>query len=186
MKLEVPYVSQHNDVSDEKWKRHSCPIVCVYMVLKFMKEEDDKIEIPEAVDDLIYEGFELRGTGDYGWTHDSLVWLLHNHGVSAYREEFKSIDDSTASRFRDIGIEKIKKSIESGFPVVVSGIKGWNEEKKFHTFLFTGLAEGKSKNIEGFYYHDPDSYSEKDGAHQYIPLDLFKEKWRKMAIFVYK
>ena len=216
MKLDVPYYSQHTDVKDETWRRHSCAIVCVYMVLAYAKSKKGEEGQMPTIDDLIYEGFELRGTGSYGWTHDALVWLLHNHGVPGYREEFKSIDENVAKDFTEVGLRKIGEMLKEGNPVIVSGIKKWKEDKKFHNFVLTGFEE-EAGELVGFYYHDPDDdpktsdpnsatlpdadisrdtertrepdvrtkRPKTSGANLFVDIKTFKEKWRKLAIFVY-
>lgn len=76
------------------------------------------------------------------------------------------------------GPEEIEASLQNGTPVMVSAIKQWKEEKKFHLFLLVGMDEEG-----GFYYHDPDSETVEAGKNLLVSREIFEKYWRRLAIF---
>lgn len=191
-KIDVKYYSQHSDDISEEWRRKSCAIACVKMILDFM-DSDDELSGQDLVDEgLVINGFSPEG---HGWIHESLVRLLHNHGVSAYRQEFKSyfFDKGTSALFDKkedsnkiyhVGLNKIIKSLKNNSPVIVSLGNGFNGAVNTHMVLLTGTKETKENGIGGFFYHDPNSKTEMEFEHAFMAIDTFKKYWRKMAIFV--
>jgi hypothetical protein len=178
MKLDVPYYSQHLDIKDKKWRNHSCPIVCLGMVFDYFHTNKDAKVGFSSLDDLLHEGFELRGMSEYGWTHDALVLIAHNHGLAGYKEEFRSLFPDIEDSLIDYAVEKITKELHAEHPVIVSVMRKWEKNSTFHTVVLTGATE------EGFYYNDPDSYSSKEGKDLFVPLKLFLDRWRGLAVFL--
>ena len=112
VQLEVPFYSQKDNVYKEEYVNNSCGIVCVKMVLAFAQKDSGDI------DDLVQEGYIVGGTEAAGWNHETLVRVLRNHEVLAYRQEFKSHnvdldskqgtdDEKQTKYFKELGIEKI-------------------------------------------------------------------------------
>lgn len=189
--LDVPYYSQYLDVKDENWKSRSCGIVCLKMVLDSYKSKNDtKIS---SVDGLIKEMEFINGFGSFGSDHESLVILARNYGFHAYRQEFRSMVNDLESkivrkskyedRLAKDGIDKIIHKIENNQPVIVSVIKDFSRQNKFHLVVLTGFQKSGNE-LKGFYYHDPDSLNIEDGKHKFVPINTFKKHWRKMAIYV--
>ena len=218
MKLPVPYTSQHEEVKDPEWQSRACGIACVKMVVDYFATAPQRhiFATPATMDDLLAEGLFILEDGlsknIHGWVHDYLVALLHNHGVPGYKEEFRTIhfDVPTkaftpshyASSFLDAGVQNIVTHLDQSNPVIVSGIRNWTEEKKYHMFVVVGYekAPERTEVIEGvgvdvtpvpgtllgFYYHDPDALAGTEPRENlFISIDEFKSKWRKMAIFPY-
>lgn len=187
-RIDVPYYSQHQDVIEPSWRSRSCGIACTKMVLNYLKPDNK-----ELIDDLIEEGVLVGGYSKNGWDHESIVRLLRNRGISAYREEFRSVlVDSAQRKFLKstyenpmllTGIKKIKKCLECEKPVIVSVEPYFSENTESHLVVLTGFLEDKENGLEGFFYNDPDS---KFGVKKdnFIELPKFKKMWRKMAIFV--
>jgi hypothetical protein len=143
---------------------------------------------PASMEELLAEGKIIledgMAKGIHGWAHDALVALLHNHGVPAYREEFKSMHfDPVAGAiaessetlvnpfspslyvesFLQAGIDKLIQSLDKGNPVIVSGIVNWTEKDRPHMMVLTGYEteeiageEGTQPKtiVTGFYYHN--------------------------------
>src|SRR3989344_4076261 len=117
MKLDVPYYSQWSDVYSKEWKKKACGVASVKMVLEYVTQNK---EAPSN-DALIQEGVFIGGYSKDGWIHDALVALLRNHGVRAYRQEFRSrvvdfikkISSTNAfeQKLAEKGIEKFIKEI---------------------------------------------------------------------------
>jgi Peptidase_C39 like family len=211
MKLSVPYYSQHLDVTDPYWQDRSCGIVCLKMALEYvhlaakppsedrsalggLAAKSSTTQVP-TIDDLILEGAAIGGhDSEYGWIHDRLVSLAHNHGVPAYREEFRSLDITLGPDGRiqskkepgsyspiliDLGIKKITETVHDGKPVIVSIIKNINGQDSFHMILIVGVSAA------GFYCHDPDSRVREEGEGLFMDFEIFKNSWRRLAIFLY-
>lgn len=176
--IDLPYFSQLRDIEAEEWKRRGCGVAVIAMVVNYYR--------PEAIqylDHLIDEANAIRPFTERGWAHDVLVLLAHNYSVLGYREEFKTISDEHQIYFRDAGIEKIAREVTAGRPVIISTVRKFNEEDKFHMVVITGVKQ-VGEMIEGFYYSDPDYATEKEGKDQYVDLLTFKKFWRRMAIFL--
>jgi hypothetical protein len=211
MKLPVPYASQHAEIKDKDWQSRACGIACVKMVIDYFASAPQRhiFATPASMEDLLAEGVFILEDGlaknIHGWVHDYLVALLHNHGVPAYKEEFRTVhfDAATksfapshyASSFLDAGVQNIVDHLDHDNPVIVSGIKDWKQEGKYHLFVVVGYEKAEEGNeqgvaagaLTGFYYHDPDAHTPKHSPREnlFISLEDFKSKWRKMAIFPY-
>jgi len=190
MKLDVPYYSQFLDVEDKEWMPRSCSVVCLKMIFDY-----NSIDKNLSIDDLKQEGVII---GEYtmdGWSHEVLVRLARNHGLHAYRQEFRSqtinISNNSAKeseheeRLKNEGIEKFVKSLENEELVIVSINKFTLGQEKSHAVLLTGF-EKDGEKITGFYYHDPESLDREKAAHLFVDIKTFKKAWKKFAIFVYK
>lgn len=190
--LDVPYYSQHEDVKDEYWKKRSCAIVCLKMVINYYKKQD--FNLP-TIQDLIEEGVFIKGLDENkDWKQDSLVILLHNLGFNAYRQEFKSfkIDlekkkeflSEHSDRMLGDGINKITGKLSLNKPVLVSVAKKFKEESKFHMVVLTGFEMDGGGELKGFYYNDTDYRNEREGKDLFVDIETFKTYWRRLAIFV--
>lgn len=189
--IEINYLSQYLDVKDPYWQPRSCSIVCLKTVMDYYRT--DKKEDTPTVEQLIKEGFLIGGFGLDGWVHDAIVMLAHNYGFSAYRQEFRSMDIDYESKkmqegiyhdkLSQDGIEKIIRYLRSKKPVIVSAVKKFQEEDKFHTVILIGFEEQDEK-ILGFYYHDPDALVRQDGVRQFVNMETFEKFWRRLAIFI--
>jgi hypothetical protein len=189
--IKIKYYSQYLNVSDPYWQPRSCSIVCLKMIMDYYRASG-KNKIP-TIEELIKEGFLIGGFGTDGWIHDAIVMIAHNYGFSAYRQEFRSMDiDYESKKMKEgiyhdkliqFGIEKISRYLKSEKPVIVSAVKKFQEEDKFHTVVLIGYEESNGKII-GFYYNDPDALVKEDGECQYVDLKTFEKFWRRLAIFI--
>lgn len=178
MRLDIPYYSQYRDVKDPEWQKRACGVVCLKMLL-----DARGVETP-SLDEMIQAGVALGAYSENGWLHDGLIELGAKYGSELYRKEFrkKDVDAETAERLNREGIDGVLRELEAGRPVIVSAIKNFEISNKFHMVLVVG-AETEEGIVKGFYYHDPDSYTETKGAYQFVPISTFSTAWRRMAIF---
>ena len=183
--LSVPYYSQKIDVSNPHWKERACGILCLKMVLDFLRAKTP------FSDEFIQRGVTSGAYGEWGWTHEGLVSVASLFGVTMKRKEFRSQDSVEAGKLLNKGIDELVLSIEKGKPVLISAIKKWVETKKFHMMVLVGFemdegvsATAQAGRLKGFYYHDPDAYTPHEGKDQFVPIETFKKHWRRMAIFV--
>jgi hypothetical protein len=186
MRLDIPYYSQYRDVKDTEWRSRACGIACLKMLL--IQQNDllggaQGIQTP-PLDEMIKDGVTLGAYSENGWLHDGLIALGAKYGGELYRKEFrkKDADTETATRLNHEGINAILRDLEAGCPVIISAIKNFEIRDKFHMVLVVG-AEIEEGIVKGFYYHDPDSYTETKGAYQFVPMNTFNTAWRRMAIF---
>jgi len=193
MKLDIPYYSQKDDVSDEHWQKRACGIVSLKMVLDFYAKKEGR-DIP-SIDELIKEGVAIGGHDpEWGWRHDRIVDLARRYGFHAYRQEFKShihnaaneelIPSAHQDKFIEDGIKKITEVLEEGTPVIISTTKYFTEKDSAHMLVLTGF-EKEGDEITGFYYHDPEPKEEGEGENLFVDRGVFRSQWRKFAIFVY-
>jgi hypothetical protein len=144
---------------------------------------------------LLEEGLLIKNsfTTNFGWSHDAVVMLMRNHGLSAYRQEFRAVEkdlinktdkpSSNEKSLVDFGLTKIQNSIIHGEPVIVSVWKKFSIPEKLHLVLVTGFEE-ENDQITGFYVNDPMEDNVIEKGQFFVPVDKFRTAWRKFAIFV--
>lgn len=186
MRLDIPYYSQHRDVADPEWQKRACGVVCLKMMLIQQNDllgDARGIQTP-SLDEMIQDGVTLGAYSENGWLHEGLIALGAKYGGNLYRKEFrkKDADTETAERLNCDGVDMILRELEAGRPIVISAIKNFEVSNKFHMVLLVG-AEIEEGIVKGFYYHDPDSYTDAKGAYQFVPMSIFSKTWRRMAIF---
>jgi len=186
--LEVPFVSQYDLPRDSDGLGRACGLACVKMIIDYFGQE--KVTLVELSDEVkMIKGGYIESVG---WTNMGMTALMRNHGISCYSEEFRSIFNDVKnqkifpgvheSKLIEKGIEKIASEIEKNNPVIISGIKNWEEKNKFHKMLVVGF-EKDGEVIRGFYYHDPDDEN-RDGENNFVDINTFRKYWRKFAIFL--
>lgn len=177
-KIDLPYFSQHADVTDPEWRSRACGIACLAMIIEYYKKTGFK-----TLDSLIEHGVSIDAFTTQGWSHPRLVIMAHNYGVLGYMEEFRSGKPEYHEEFFGKGIEKIVNHLKNGHPVIISTYRNWTEEGKFHMVVLTGyLAD--DNGIIGFYYSDPDAADAETGKGRFVDFNMFKERWRRLVIFL--
>ncbi len=193
MKLDVPYYSQKKDIVLPTWRDRACGITALKMVLEFCARKKHATAIPQ-IDTLIKEGEKIGAyTPPFGWSHEGLVRIAHNHGFPAHKEEWRSqVFDTFTSEMKknsheyalaEMGVQKIFSFVKEGNPTIVSIARPPRADS--HMVVLTGVEEDK-KTLNGFYYHDPEAVDKEKGKHIFVDIDTFKREWRKMAIFINK
>jgi uncharacterized protein YvpB len=185
MKLDIPFYSQYSEDIETNWQNKVCAVVCIKMMLDYFGikiETNDLVKegllISKELEkkDRAYDGY----TEQYGWGHEVLVMLLRNKNISAYRQEFKNIDNPEL--FLEEGINKIINNIKAGLPVLVSLAKDINNPKTSgHMVVISGIDEAK-----GFYINDPEEKDGVSGKNKFVDISDFKKSWKKLAIFIEK
>lgn len=176
MQIKVPHYSQYLDVTDELWQPRACGVACLKMLL-----DSRKVDTP-SLDEMIAQGCAIGAHGEWGWKHAGLVALARQYGSRLDRAEWRQSDSATPDELNEEGIQFLISELRAGRPVIVSAVKKFQEDDKFHMVVLTGFEE-KNGLVTGFYYHDSDTTVRKDGKNLFVPIDIFREKWRKMAIF---
>lgn len=181
------FCSQYRDIEDEYWKSKACTLCCLWMALKSLKKDFNL-----SPDDLLKKGLYINAFVDPGfWRHDRITVLAHNYGCPAYAEEFKSIpfgeETKYAENILDYGVEKIFNFLKNKEGMtIVSVPKDFIYFDKPHSVLFHSVKEveenGEIKKY--FIYNDSAKENEKEGENLEVSLEEFKNKWRRLAIFI--
>lgn len=197
MRLDVPYHSQFSPAIPPEWQERVCSLCCLKMAFDFLipdRAPDFSTLIKEAAvhtRSMIEHGLITEKAGSHGFVHDVIVSLAHNYGVTAYREEFKSMaldsnDQSVPSPYvadmLEQGLKKITAMLETGSLPIVSLTPGLSAGRSFHTVILIGF-EDRDGTLTGFYYHDSDARMEARN-NQFISLEEFITYWRKLVIFL--
>jgi len=165
--LEVPYYSQFYHIKDPFWMPRACGMACVKMVLDFYKIES------LSLIDLIKKGSKEKGYGPSGWFHDYFVELIKGYGLNSHRKEGMGFGD---------GIEELANYLDDN-PIIISATKFILGQKKFHMVVLTGYRR-KNREVQGFYFHDPESTGGDGNKELFVGIDDFFREWRRMAIFI--
>ena len=153
-------ICQYDEVKGNDSKR-ACGVVCLCIVLNYLGV---KVNSQYIFDEVV----KLNGFLDVGCKHSTLCKIARDYGVPAYSQEFKSEKDNLF----DVGVDKLKRSINSGSPVIIS-VKNKDRDGS-HIIVLVGYDSNK------FYVSDPEF---KEDKVEEISKDEFKERWRKLAIF---
>lgn len=170
MKLDVPYYSQFADVKDPYWQSRACGMACLKMVLEYHGMSAPSLE------EMAKKGKDEGGHTPSGWRHDYSLEVATRHGLSARREEKMDVSSS---------LELFRELLHEGEPIIVSVFRNFSEKNKFHQVVLTGFEE-KEGALLGFYCHDPDAPDKEQKKHLFVPLEIFADNWRRMAIFIEK
>lgn len=176
MKINVPYYSQYLDVIDELWQPRSCGVACLKMLL------DSRGDHPPSLDEMIAEGNAIGAYGEFGWRHDGIIALAKKYGVKLSRAEWRQSETRAPDELNEEGITFLISELRAGRAVMVSAIKKFKEADKFHMVVLTGFKESDGQ-VTDFYYNDPDAHSRREGENLFVPVNTFRTKWRRMAIF---
>jgi len=180
--LDIKHTCQCNESIPKEWHVRVCGLACVKMILDYRKIESSLL-------DLLNEGQSIGAYNpSIGWDHNGLVRLLRNHEISAYPQEFRSVEvDIDSGEMRDSsreggliekGLEKIRESIDNNNPVIISVSSGFGNNNSPHLVLITGY------NEEGFFFHDPDNSSGEIKKACPLSRDRFLMFWRLFGIFI--
>jgi uncharacterized protein YvpB len=193
--LDIPYLSQFNNLSDVDWQGKACGITCLAMVLAYYEGE------PRPLGNLIELGEEVEAVNNKGDWYDSGLcsvanrlgysafrrrWALSKPDIEVFKAEGRTDEDNAAyeeSALKE-GLYTIENTLRLGIPVIVSVSKNFDEEKKGHLVVLTGY-EKDGELLSGFYYNDPNARGtiRKD---EYAHLEKFLKHWKKRGIFVIK
>jgi len=159
---DVPFYSQIRDISAPKWKKLSCGIADVAMIINFYK--------PGTVmpDELLWEGIAAGAFIDgVGWTHKGLADLAGAYGLKGEARDFSHLNKSGA-------FAAIAELLEDG-PVIASVYYTFDPYSPIpHLVVINGVKDGK------VYYNDPAMRN----ANNAISIDGFMRGWKKRIIVI--
>jgi hypothetical protein len=178
MQIDVPFFSQLDEQVPQELRRSVCAIACAKMVL-------DSRMYSVSFADLLKEANIVGGRESAGWTHETIVRVLRNHGIPAYRQEFKAhvLDLETgeptpaqhSGEFAQQGILKIRRNIDDGNPVLVSVSAGFSDNSEDHVVLVIGY------NEDSLIILDPLQSPDSNPVH--VPIRRFMDFWKRLTIF---
>ena len=79
--LNIPFFSQLDPTVPVEHQRHVCALACIKMIFDLHNKGID-FEI------LYQEALIVGNQVQAGWTHETIIRILRNHGILAYRQEF--------------------------------------------------------------------------------------------------
>jgi hypothetical protein len=177
--LNIPFFSQLDSSVPVEHQRHVCALACIKMIFDL---HNKGISFETLYQEAIIVGDKVQA----GWTHETIIRILRNHGILAYRQEFlgHTINFETnkgevanhTKEFVEKGIEKIKKSIDTGYPVFVSVKANFSDNKEDHMILIVGYTQ------DSFVIHDPILLNDKNPVN--CSIETFKTFWKNFAIFI--
>lgn len=193
--LDIPYISQFDDLSDVEWQGKACGITCLAMVLAFYEGE------PRPLSALIELGEEVGAINNKGdWYDSGLCTIANKFGYVAFRRrwalskadkevftgEGRTEEDNEA--YEEValkeGIYALENTLRLGTPVIISVDKNFNEVGKGHLVVLTGV-EKDGEILAGFYYNDPNARGTVR-KEEYAHMEKFLKHWKRRGIFVIK
>jgi ABC-type bacteriocin/lantibiotic exporter with double-glycine peptidase domain len=161
---QVPAYSQFLDVKEKNWRRRSCGIVSLKMVMAYWQAETASIAA------LIRTGRRLKAyTEKSGWTHKGLVRIAKKYGFDG--QNFDWAEESSEKAFREM-----KRWLKLG-PVIASVRRDLVPEGTGHLIVVTGI-DGRR-----VFYNDPDSKTRKHLVRK-IAIKRFVGGWKKRIIVI--
>lgn len=174
--ITIPLIDQHRDVWDKKWKKKSCAICSMKMMMGFSNKKHLEIDIGQ----LIYEAKKLGGYLDgIGWRHKTISDLAKKYGIKLnFLEKFPK-----TFKEKSTWLKKLEMSIVEGKPVMVSIHYKLSKKNGGHMVVVNGVRKN-GKITLGYHLQDPDSSFR--GNNYYLSKDKFLLGWRGGMIYFSK
>ncbi len=212
--INIPYYSEFEEIDGSKehikvFKRRSCGIVSVKMILDYLSDKYNKKRIPlnllikSSLKNRAYR-LQLGQRKDYGWIHSRLVQTIQEFGFKSFRHSYlirpsdiqnivnENHNAKSIILYKEQVISEslytIKKSIDLEIPIIISINKNLGKKNNPHLVVLTGY-KFENNNIVGIYLNDPNNpkKNSKDRLelkNKYINKEEFIKIWRKTAIFI--
>jgi predicted double-glycine peptidase len=156
----VPFYSQFADVSSQNWKKRSCGVVSVAMVLDYYS--DESISVDKLLTQAIKSG---AYTEKAGWTHKGLIALAKAHGLTGEAYDLTTSSSKTA-------FASFSSHLSDG-PVIVSVHYKFDPKSTIpHLVVIDGIKDGY------VYYNDPAA----SGGSKKIAVAEFLKGWKQRFI----
>jgi ABC-type bacteriocin/lantibiotic exporter with double-glycine peptidase domain len=157
----VPFYSQLTDITSPSWKKVSCGITSLAMIIDYYKPK-------VSVNTLLGQGIALGAyKQNAGWTYAGLISVAKKHGL-----EGKTYDLGKSSS--KIAFAEIQKQLKDG-PVIASVHYKFEPTNPIpHLVVINGVSDGM------VYYNDP---AAKEGEKK-ISTVGFLAAWKKRFIVI--
>lgn len=159
---EVPFYSQFEDVTSSKWKKKSCGIASLAMVVDYYYPESI------SVDTLLAQGIAAKGYIEHvGWTYKALISVANKYGLSGESYDLAKLSTPDA-------LVVLKTFLAEG-PVIVSVHYQFDPKSTIpHLVVLNGIENGTIA------YNDP---AAKEGNKK-ISIADFGKGWKKRFISI--
>jgi len=174
--ITIPLVDQTKDVKDKKWKKESCAICSMKMMMGFSNKKHIEIDIGQ----LIYEAKKLGGYLDgIGWRHKTISDLAKKYEIKLnfikkFPKTFKE---------KSKWLKKLEDGIINGKPAMASIYYKLNKKNGGHMVVINGIRKNGKLTL-GYHIQDPDSRFL--GNNYYLSKDKFLLGWRGGMIYFSK
>ena len=167
MHFNVPAYSQYLDVKNRAWKRRSCGIVALKMV---MDHYEPRRAAVRSLPRLTKRGVQMHAyVKNVGWSHRGLAQVAAHYGFRGRNYDWRN---ETAAR----AFARLHKHLKSG-PVLASIYKNLKSNAHGHLVVVTGFRNG------AVHYHDPASHTRRSIARR-ASLARFLKGWKRRIIVV--
>ncbi|OGY63684.1 MAG: hypothetical protein A3I89_00655 [Candidatus Harrisonbacteria bacterium RIFCSPLOWO2_02_FULL_41_11] len=158
----VPFYSQFSDISSPKWQKVSCGIASLAMLIEFYRP--GAVSVNELLNEGISSGAFIYGAG---WSHNGLVSLAKNYGLTGNVFDLSNLDATAA-------FVEFKKILENG-PVIASVRYKFEPQNPIpHLVVINGIDENT------VYFNDP-AGAQAGGE---IAVSDFLKSWKKRFIAI--
>ncbi|MDO8496581.1 MAG: C39 family peptidase [bacterium] len=174
--ITIPLVDQLRDVKDRKWKKESCAICSMKMMMGFSNKKHIEIDIGQ----LINEAKKLDGYLEgIGWKHKTISDLAKKYGIKlGFIKKFpKTIKEKSK------WLRKLEDGIINGKPAMASLHYKLNKKNGGHVVVVNGFRKN-GKIVIGYHIQDPDRNFK--GNNYYLSRDKFLLGWRGGMIYFSK
>ncbi len=174
--ITIPLVDQSKDVKDRKWKKESCAICSMKMMMGFSNKRHIEIDIGQ----LINEAKKLDGYLEgIGWKHKTITDLAKNYG-----HKFSFIKKFPRTHLeKSKWLKKLEKNIVKGKPVMASLYYKLSKKNGGHVVVVNGVRKN-GKIVLGYHIQDPDRNFK--GNNYYLSKNKFLLGWRGGMIYFSK
>lgn len=193
--LNVPYKSQQDNKTSQKYGRKGCGLTSLRMVLEFWGGDLSLKQLEELIEK----------TNSYseaaGWVHEGMVNIARGLGLQGYRINYQFLEDDDIKRaeliFKKEGAldyeinqfkesvlfaknhtpnEDLKRLIDNGIPIITSMETAYAKTLATHMIVPIGY------DSTSFVVNDPWTF----GPKHKVDLEEFENHWTKRAIVIYR
>lgn len=166
----APCYSQYLDVKNSEWKRKSCGIVALKMILDYWAREENK-KIPD-IDELVKIGLNMGAyINGIGWKHKALVQIAKQYGFKGRNFDWRA-DSAETALAKMTGYLKL-------YPIMASVYKNFDLREGGHLITLIGMENNE------IFYNEPMARKREDIAKK-MSLAEFLKGWKRRIIIVYK
>lgn len=158
----VPFYSQFTDITPVSWRKVSCGIAGVAMLIDFYSDES------VSADALLQKGIAAGSfLNDAGWIHSGLISLSRPYGLEGESVSLANLGMTSA-------FAELEEVVKEG-PVMVSVHYTFEPTNPIpHLVVINGVQDGK------VFYNDP---AESSGGNS-LSIEKFKNAWKKRYISI--
>jgi ABC-type bacteriocin/lantibiotic exporter with double-glycine peptidase domain len=158
----VPFYSQFVDVDSAKWKKNSCGVVSIAMIVDYYS--DKPISVNTMLNQAIASGAYLPSAG---WTHQGLINLSKKYGMTGKAYDLSSSSSKAA-------FATFSTLLKDG-PIIASVHYKFEPTNPIpHLVVIDGIDK------DFVYYNDPAS----TGGGKKISVDTFRKAWKQKFIVI--